>query len=111
MRGVRKAEAQGKEEEKTKGLRCTLVPKVYYTLIVYKGITYFYIMENTYNPINLYKHKRDLNMTNKGITLLSDSKIYDEHKKYCEEKGTILSKQFELFMKEKIKKFNGGKND
>lgn len=44
-------------------------------------------------------------MTNKRVTLSVDSKIYDEYKKYCKEKGIILSKQFELFMKEKIKKF------
>jgi len=44
-------------------------------------------------------------MANKRVTLSVDSKIYDEYKKYCEEKGIILSKQFELFMKEEIKKF------
>ena len=43
-------------------------------------------------------------MTNKGVTLSVDAKIYDEYKKYCEEKGIILSKQFELFMKKEIKK-------
>jgi len=46
-------------------------------------------------------------MPNKRVTLSVDSKIYDEYKKYCEEKGIILSKQFELFMKEEIKKFKG----
>lgn len=43
-------------------------------------------------------------MANKRVTLSVDSKIYDEFKKYCEEKGIILSKQFEIFMKEKLKK-------
>ena len=45
-------------------------------------------------------------MTNKRVTLSVDAKIYDEYKKYCEEKGIILSKQFELFMKEEIKKLS-----
>ena len=45
------------------------------------------------------------NMTNKRVTLSVDAKIYEEYKKYCEEKGIILSKQFELFMKEEIRKF------
>ena len=31
-------------------------------------------------------------MANKRVTLSVDSKIYDEYKKYCEEKGIILSK-------------------
>ncbi len=46
-------------------------------------------------------------MANKRVTLSVDAKIYDEYKKHCEEKGIILSKQFELFMKEEIKKFKG----
>ena len=46
-------------------------------------------------------------MPNKRVTLSIDSKIYDEYKKYCEERGIILSKQVELFMKEEIKKFKG----
>lgn len=48
-------------------------------------------------------------MANKGVTLSVDSEIYEEYKKYCEEKGIILSKQFELFMKEEIKKFKKGR--
>lgn len=44
-------------------------------------------------------------MVNKKVTLSVDSKVYGEYKKHCEEKGIILSKQFELFMKEEIKKF------
>jgi len=46
-------------------------------------------------------------MTNKRVTLSVDAKIYDEYKKYCEKKGIILSKQFELFMREQLKKKNG----
>ena len=45
-------------------------------------------------------------MANKRVTLYVDAKINDEYKKYCEEKGIILSKQFELFMKEKIQKLS-----
>ena len=41
-------------------------------------------------------------MTNKRVTLSVDAKIYEEYKKYCEEKGIILSKQFELFMKKQL---------
>jgi len=40
---------------------------------------------------------------------LASANIYDEYKKYFEEKGIILSKQFELFMKGKIKKFRRGR--
>ena len=47
-------------------------------------------------------------MANKRVTLSVDSKIYEEYKEYCEERGIILSKQFELFMKEEIKRFKGG---
>jgi len=43
-------------------------------------------------------------MTNKRVTLSVDSKIYDEYKKYCEEKGMILSKQFEIFMNNELRK-------
>jgi len=35
-------------------------------------------------------------MTNKRVTLSVVAKIYEEYKRYCEEKGIILSKQFEL---------------
>ena len=43
-------------------------------------------------------------MTNKRVTLSVDSKIYDEFKRYCEERGIIISKQFEIFMKDELKK-------
>jgi len=43
-------------------------------------------------------------MVNKRVTLSVDAKIYEEYKKYCEEKGIILSKQFELFMREQLEK-------
>lgn len=43
-------------------------------------------------------------MTNMRVTLSVDSKIYNEFKKYCEEKGLIISKQVELFMKDELSK-------
>ena len=43
-------------------------------------------------------------MTNKRVTLSVDSKIYDDFKKYCEERGIIISKQFEIFMRANLKK-------
>lgn len=43
-------------------------------------------------------------MANKRVTLSVDADIHDEYRKYCEEKGIILSKRFELFMKEASKK-------
>ena len=46
-------------------------------------------------------------MTNKRVTLSVDSNVYEEYKKYCEEKGIILSKQFELFMKRELEKLKG----
>ncbi|MCD6573538.1 MAG: hypothetical protein J7K95_05545 [Thermoplasmata archaeon] len=50
-------------------------------------------------------------MTNKRVTLSVDAKVYDEYKKYCEEKGIILSKQFELFMRKELKKFKRREHD
>jgi len=46
-------------------------------------------------------------MANKKVTLSVDSEVYDKYKKYCEQKGIILSKQVELFMKEQLKKKRG----
>lgn len=43
-------------------------------------------------------------MANKRVTLSVDSTIYDGFKKYCEEKCIIISKQFEIFMKDVLKK-------
>lgn len=42
-------------------------------------------------------------MSNKRVTLSVNSNIYDEYKKFCEKRGIILSKQFELFMEQKLK--------
>ena len=41
-------------------------------------------------------------MSKKTISLSVEAEIYGSYKKYCEEKGIILSKQFENFMKEEL---------
>lgn len=43
-------------------------------------------------------------MSKKTISLSVEEKIYESYKKYCEEKGIILSKQFENFMKDELNK-------
>jgi len=43
------------------------------------------------------------------ITLSVDGKTYEDYKRICDQKGWILSKQFENFIIEQIKK--EGKND
>ncbi len=43
------------------------------------------------------------------ITLSVDSKTYEQYKVVCDRKGLILSKQFENFMIEELKK-EGKKN-
>jgi hypothetical protein len=40
----------------------------------------------------------------KRITLSVDSGIYDKYRDYCEEKGIILSKQVEIFIKKELEK-------
>ena len=40
----------------------------------------------------------------KRVTLYIDSFIYDKFKKHCEKKGIILSKQFEMFLENELKK-------
>lgn len=46
---------------------------------------------------------RGVKMASKNVTLKIDSKVYDEYRKYCKEKGLIISKQFENFIKEELK--------
>ena len=43
-------------------------------------------------------------MGRKTVSLSVDEKIYDEYKKYCDERGIILSKQVEMFMKKELEK-------
>ena len=45
-------------------------------------------------------------MSKKTISLSVEKEVYGSYKKYCEEKGIILSKQFENFIKEELKKNN-----
>ena len=48
-------------------------------------------------------------MAKKVISLSVEEEIYDEYRKFCEERGIILSKQFENFMKEELNKIEGRK--
>ncbi|MBI2673093.1 hypothetical protein HYX19_02435 [Candidatus Woesearchaeota archaeon] len=43
-------------------------------------------------------------MAKKTISLSVEKEIYEEYRKYCEQKGIILSKQVENFMVEELKK-------
>ena len=43
-------------------------------------------------------------MAKKTISLSVEEEVYEEYRKYCEQKGIILSKQFENFMVEELKK-------
>jgi hypothetical protein len=38
------------------------------------------------------------------VSLSVEEEIYEEYRRYCEQKGIILSKQFENFMAEELKK-------
>lgn len=46
---------------------------------------------------------RGFKMVSKNVTLKIDSKIYDDYREYCKDKGLIVSKQFENFIKEELK--------
>ena len=48
-------------------------------------------------------------MPSKNVTLKIDSEVYDEYRKFCKEEGLIVSKQIEKFIREELKKNNGGK--
>ena len=47
-------------------------------------------------------------MAKKVISLSVEEEVYDEYRKFCEEGGIILSKQFENFMKEELNKNDKG---
>lgn len=49
-------------------------------------------------------------MAKKTISLSVEEEVYEEYRRYCEQKGIILSKQFENFMVEELKKNKGKKN-
>ena len=42
-------------------------------------------------------------MPSKNVTLKIDSKVYDGYREYCKDKGLIVSKQFENFIKQELK--------
>ncbi|MEM4605576.1 MAG: hypothetical protein QW103_00870 [Candidatus Pacearchaeota archaeon] len=48
-------------------------------------------------------------MAKKTISLSVEEEIYEEYRKYCEQKGIILSKQVENFMVDELKKNNNKK--
>lgn len=43
-------------------------------------------------------------MGSKNITLKVDKKLYDTYKEYCKKKGLVISRQFEIFVEEELKK-------
>ena len=43
-------------------------------------------------------------MAKKTVSLSVEEEVYEEYRRYCEQKGIILSKQFENFMVEELKK-------
>ena len=49
-------------------------------------------------------------MGKKTVSLSIDEEVYEKYRKYCEEKGIIISKQVELFMQKELGK-NGKESD
>ena len=47
---------------------------------------------------------RGVEMASKNITLKVDEKLYNAYKKYCKERGLIISRQFELFIEKELKR-------
>ena len=45
-------------------------------------------------------------MGSKNITLKVDEKLYEAYKEYCKKKGLVISRQFEIFVEEELKKNN-----
>lgn len=43
-------------------------------------------------------------MGSKNITLKVDEKLYNAYKEYCKKKGLVISRQFEIFVEEELKK-------
>ncbi len=43
-------------------------------------------------------------MAKKTVSLSVEEEVYEQYRKYCEQKGIILSKQFENFMVEELKR-------
>ena len=47
-----------------------------------------------------------IKMASKNITLKVDEVLYRDYKEYCKKKGLIISRQFEIFVEEELKKNN-----
>ena len=47
----------------------------------------------------------------KNITLKVNSKLYDKYRSMCKEEGWIVSRQFEKFIEEDLKKRGREKNE
>ena len=47
-------------------------------------------------------------MNRKNITLKVDTPLYEEFREHCKEKGLIISRQFEIFMENELKKKRDG---
>jgi len=43
-------------------------------------------------------------MTSKNITLKVDEKLYEQYKFHCKKKGLVISRQFEIFVENELKK-------
>jgi hypothetical protein len=43
-------------------------------------------------------------MGSKNITLKVDEKLYNAYKEYCKKKGLVISRQFEIFVEEELKR-------
>ncbi len=43
-------------------------------------------------------------MVSKNITLKVNEKLYDSYKNYCKKKGLVISRQFEIFAENELKK-------
>ncbi len=43
-------------------------------------------------------------MGSKNVTLKIDTSLYERFRKYCKKKGLIISRQFEIFMENELKK-------
>lgn len=43
-------------------------------------------------------------MGSKNITLKVDEELYNAYKEHCKKKGLVISRQFEIFAEEQLKK-------
>ena len=46
-------------------------------------------------------------MGSKNITLKVDEDLYNAYKEHCKKKGLVISRQFEIFAEEQLKKNKG----